>query len=146
LAEAVDSEGNPDGFANRERFPSRGHRLRAEGASMIGRARHLLQRIAVAIAACGSIHGVAYADLSWFGRDDPTRPSEPIRMSEIVAWSDACLDIDGGTWDAVIRIHRDYLDSWRIPTRRMSLPTRFVRWIARLASPRNGWQPSSASA
>lgn len=81
---------------------------------MIGRARHLLQRIAVAIAACGSIHGVAYADLSWFGRDDPTRPSEPIRMSEIVAWSDACLDIDGGTWDAVIRIHRDYLDSWRM--------------------------------
>lgn len=56
----------------------------------------------------------ARADLSWFETENPLFP-QPIRLSEVIAWSDACLAIDTEEWSDVAQLHRAYVEQWRIP-------------------------------
>ena len=67
-------------------------------------------RLAAVVAALAS-QASARADLSWF--DVPVSEDRPhVSFADVVAWSDACLDIKAEEWAPVERVYADYIARW----------------------------------
>ncbi len=64
-----------------------------------------------ALAAALAPQAPARADLSWF--DVAVSEDRPhVSLADVVAWSDACLDIKAEEWPAVERVYADYIARW----------------------------------
>jgi membrane protein implicated in regulation of membrane protease activity len=67
-------------------------------------------RLAAVVAALAS-QASARADLSWF--DVPVSEDRPhVSFADVVAWSDACLDIKAEEWAPVERVYAEYITRW----------------------------------
>ncbi len=51
----------------------------------------------------------AHADLAEFDADPHGSYLNPISFAELVAWSDACLNVSHDSWPAIEKLHTDYL-------------------------------------
>lgn len=71
---------------------------------------NICTRLAAAILAI-ACPATLRADLSWF--DLPVSQDRPhVTFAEIIAWSDACLDIKAEEWPAVERAYAEYIREW----------------------------------
>ena len=65
--------------------------------------------LAAALAACAAC--AARADLSWFDLS-LTEDRPHVSFADVVAWSDACLEVKPEEWPAVERVYAAYITSW----------------------------------
>ncbi|MFM2164947.1 MAG: hypothetical protein RL325_1384 [Planctomycetota bacterium] len=61
--------------------------------------------------AAAALAAVARADLSWFDLS-LTEDRPHVSFADVVAWSDACLEVKAEEWPAVERVYAAYITSW----------------------------------